>query len=60
MDIERELQTTDFSRFSNVKDSLKAKLYDMRAQKRELSWDELDNLAAAGKQNPSQPHKPSK
>lgn len=58
MNIERELQTTDFSRFSKVKDSLKTKLYDMRTQKRELSWDELDNLAAAGGQNPPQPHKP--
>ena len=60
MNIERELQTTDFSRFSKVKDSLKTKLYDMRTQKRELSWDELDNLAAAGGQNPPQPHKPIK
>lgn len=60
MNIERELQTTDFSRFSKVKDSLKAKLYDMCAQKRELSWDELDNLAAAGGQNPPQPPKPIK
>ena len=60
MNIERELQTTDFSRFSKVKDSLKTKLYDMRTQKRELSWDELDNLAAAGGQNPPQPLKPIK
>ena len=60
MNIERELQTTDFSRFSKVKDSLKTKLYDMRTQKRELSWDELDNLAAAGGQNPPQPAKPIK
>ena len=60
MNIERELQTTDFSRFSKVKDSLKAKLDDMRAQTRELSWDELDNLAAAGGQNPPQPHNPIK
>ena len=60
MNIERELQTTDFSRFSKIKDSLKTKLYDMRTQKRELSWDELDNLAAAGGQNPPQPTKPIK
>lgn len=60
MNIERELQTTDFSRFSKVKDSLKTKLYDMRTQKRELSWDELDNLAAAGGQNPPKPPKPIK
>ncbi len=52
MNIERELQETDFSRFSKVKNSLKAQLYDMRQQKRELSWDELDELAAAGGQNP--------
>lgn len=52
MNIERELQETDFSRFSKVKDSLKAHLHDIRQQKRELSWEELDDLAAAGGQNP--------
>ncbi len=55
MGIERELQETDFSRFSKVKDSLKEHLHDIRAQKRELSWEELDNLAAAGGPNPHKP-----
>lgn len=55
MGIERELQETDFSRFSKVKDNLKEHLHEIRAQKRELSWDELDNLAAAGGPNPHKP-----
>lgn len=58
MNIEYDLQTTDFSRFSKVKDSLKNRLDDIRSRKRELSWDELDNLAAAGGHNPTFPHKP--
>jgi len=57
MSIEKQLQTTDFSQFSKVKDNLKAHLYEMRSQKRELSWDELDNLAAAGGPNPYKPLK---
>lgn len=56
MSIEQELQNTDFSRFSNVKDSLKQRLHDMRNQKRELSWDEPDDLAAAGGPNRPQPN----
>ncbi len=60
MNIEHELQTTDFSKFSKVKDSLKSRLLDMRAQKRELSWDELDNLAAAGGSHPHKPFGPSR
>ncbi len=60
MNIEHELQTTDFSRFSKVKDSLKSRLLDMRSQKRELSWEELDNLAAAGGSNPHQPFSPTR
>lgn len=55
MRIEHELQEIDFSQFSKVKDSLKAHLHDLRDKKRELSWDELDNLAAAGGQHPNQP-----
>lgn len=58
MSIERELQETDFSRFSKVKDRLKEHLHEMRSQKRELTWEELDNLAAAGGTNPHKPIKP--
>ncbi|MCR5757998.1 MAG: hypothetical protein K6F95_08845 [Selenomonas sp.] len=55
MTIEKQLQDTDFSRFSKVKDNLKEHLFEIRSQKQELTWDELDNLAAAG--GPI-PHKP--
>lgn len=60
MSIERELQNTDFSHLSNVKTSLKVHLKDLRQQKRELSWDELDSLTAAGGQNPVNPILPKK
>ncbi|MBP3780649.1 hypothetical protein [Selenomonas sp. AE3005] len=58
MRIEKQLQETDFSRFSKVKDSLKDHLHEMRSQKQELSWNELDTLAAAGRPNPYKPLKP--
>ena len=58
MRIEKQLQETDFSRFSKVKDSLKDRLHEMRSQKQELSWSELDTLAAAGGPNPYKPLKP--
>ncbi|MBQ5420310.1 MAG: hypothetical protein IIT82_00595 [Selenomonas sp.] len=58
MRIEKQLQETDFSRFSKVKDSLKDRLHEMRSQKQELSWNELDSLAAAGGPNPYKPVKP--
>lgn len=52
MSIQDELLNTDFSHLSNVKTSLKAHLHEMRKQKRELSWEELNELAAAGGHNP--------
>ncbi len=55
MSIQNELMNTDFSHLSKVKTSLKAHLHEMRKQKRELSWEELDELAAAGGQNPANP-----
>lgn len=55
MSIQDELMNTDFSHLSNVKTSLKAHLHEMRKQKRELSWEELDELAAAGGNNPMNP-----
>ena len=60
MSIEKELQNVDFSHLSHVKTSLKAHLDEIRQQKRELSWDELDSLAAAGGQNPANPSMPKK
>ncbi|ORU00692.1 hypothetical protein D081_0674 [Anaerovibrio sp. JC8] len=54
MSIEQKYQEIDFSQLSHVKDSLKARLMEKREKKRELSWDELDNLAAAGGSNPAQ------
>ena len=55
MRIEHELQDIDFSKLSKVKNSLKAHLHELRDKKRELSWDELDNLAAAGGPTSCQP-----
>lgn len=55
MSIQDELMNTDFSHLSNVKTSLKTHLHEMRKQKRELSWEELDELAAAGGNNPMNP-----
>ncbi len=60
MSIQNELTNTDFSHLSKVKNSLKAHLHEMRKQKRELSWEELDELAAAGGQNPMNPMIPKK
>ncbi|WP_297963155.1 hypothetical protein [uncultured Anaerovibrio sp.] len=60
MSIQDELQNTDFSHLSKIKTSLKTRLHDIRQQKRELSWDELDGLAAAGGQNPVNPLMPKK
>lgn len=45
MDIEKTLQTTDFSQYSKVKESLRLKL--LSQQDNELSMDELDNVTAA-------------
>ena len=47
------LQAVDFSRFSQVRDSLKGRLMHelrqrrMEQENRELDWDELDQLVAA-------------
>ena len=51
MTMENDYRTIDFSGFSKVRESLKDKLHEVRAQKAgrvELSWDELDYAAAAG------------
>lgn len=45
MDIEKTLQTTDFSQYSKVKESLRLKL--LSQQNNELNMDELDNVTAA-------------
>lgn len=48
MDIEKEIQTLDFSKFSKIKDSLYQTLLRKREMKRELDFEELDYTAAAG------------
>lgn len=46
MDIEKVLQTTDFSKHSKVKESLRQKI--LLNRNNELSLDELDMITAAG------------
>lgn len=61
MSIEQEYKSIDFPQFSKVKESLRQRLHAVRRQnmaaqpigiinmpKRELNWDELDYMAAAG------------
>lgn len=50
MTIEKNFAQIDFSQFSNIKDSLLLKLkLRRRAINEEMSLEELDNVAAAGK-----------
>lgn len=58
MNLEQEYKAIDFSRFSMVKETLRAKLHEERKQaarftgvKHELSFDELDYAVAAGNPN---------
>lgn len=58
MKMEQEYKEIDFSRFSKVRESLKAKLWEEMKQstrsvnvKRELDFEEMDYLAAAGNPN---------
>ncbi len=46
MDMEMKLAAMDFSRFSKVKESLHGKL--LREMRSELSFEDLDQVAAAG------------
>ncbi len=47
MDVEMKLSAMDFSRFSKVRGSLKARL--MSQYRTELSMEDLDMVAAAGR-----------
>ena len=65
MDIEREYNAVDFSRFSKVKESLRARLHQERQKavsyplgRVELDLDDLDYVAAAGTGTPPQLHNP--
>lgn len=49
MDIERELSKIDFSAKSQIKESLRERLLAELRASRELSLDELDEVAVAGK-----------
>ena len=49
MNVEMKLNAIDFSRFSKVRGSLKTRL--MSQYKTELSLDDLDLVAAAGRNN---------
>ena len=65
MDIEREYNAVDFSRFSKVKESLRARLHQERQKaapsplgKIELGFEDLDYVAAAGTGTPPHLHDP--
>ena len=50
MTVEERFEQTDFSQFSRIKDSLLMRLkLRRRAMNEELSLEELDSVAAAGK-----------
>ena len=65
MDMEREYSAVDFSRFSKVKESLRARLRQERQKavssplgRIELGFDDLDYVAAAGTGTPPQRQDP--
>lgn len=69
IDAEMKLETMDFSRFSKVKDSLKARLMDRFEDRSmnsissiitELSDDDLDMVVAAGTGMPKKDDDPKK